>query len=330
VLFLRKQLTMLLDRGIRPRRARRLDHLWFVLLSKCFDWRDALFIFKPATLVRWQRDLARRLWRWKSRRSGRPRLAAEVRDLIARMASENPSWGCRRIAGELRLKLGLLVSARTVRKYLTRGRPPRKPRDDQRWSTFVRNHARAIVACDFVVSTTVSLRTIYTLVLMEIGSRRILHVNSTSHPTAEWTTQQLREAFVPEHRWRYLLHDRDSIFSASLDDAAHSFGVTVLKSPPRCPKANAFCERLIGSLRRECLDWIIPLGESHIRSLTREWAEHYNRGRPHSALGSVPEPHDGVPAAQQPYRHRLPRGARVVAKPILGGLHHEYSLDRAA
>jgi len=154
----------------------------------------------------------------------------------------------------------------------------------------VRPQPRPIVACDFVVSTTVSLRTIYTLVLMEIGSRRILHVNSTSHPTAEWTTQQLREAFVPEHRWRYLLHDRDSIFSASLDDAVRSFGVTVLKSPPRCPKANAFCERLIGSLRRECLDWIIPLGESHIRSVTREWAEHYNRGRPHSALGSVPEP----------------------------------------
>jgi len=113
VLFLRKQLTMLLDRGIRPRRARRLDHLWLVLLSKCFDWRDALFIFKPATLVRWQKDLVRRLWRWKSRPTGRPALAAEVRDLIARMAMENPSWGCCRIAGELRLKLGLLVSART-------------------------------------------------------------------------------------------------------------------------------------------------------------------------------------------------------------------------
>jgi hypothetical protein len=161
VLFLRKQLTMLLDRGNRPRRARWLDHFRLVLLSKCFAWRDALFIFKPATLVRWQRGLARRLWRWKSRRSGRPPLAAGLQGLIARMARENPSWGCRRIASELRLKLGLLVSARTVHKYLTRGAHPRKPRDDQRWSTFVRNHAHAIVACDFVVSTTVSLRTIY-------------------------------------------------------------------------------------------------------------------------------------------------------------------------
>ena len=194
----------------------------------------------------------------------------------------------------------------------------------------MRNHARAIVACDFVVSTTASFRTIYTLVVMQIGSRRILHTNSTEHPTAAWTTQQLREVFVPEHPWRYLLHDRDAIFSASLDATARSFGLAILKSPPRCPKANAFCERLIGTLRRECLDWIIPLGEGHLRSVIREWAAHYNRGRLHTALRSVPAPRSGIPAESQPHRHQLPSGQRVLAKPVLGGLHHEYSLERAA
>jgi transposase InsO family protein len=174
------------------------------------------------------------------------------------------------------------------------------------------------------------LRTIYTLVVVEIGSRRVLHVNSTAHPTAAWTTQQLREVFVPEHPWRYLLHDRDAIFSAALDDTARSFGLSVLKSPPRCPKANAFCERLIGTLRRECLDWIIPLGEGHLRAIVREWAAHYNRGRPRSTLRSVPEPTPELPAELQPHRHQLPTGRRVLAEPILGGLHHEYSLDRAA
>jgi transposase InsO family protein len=138
--------------------------------------------------------------------------------------------------------------------------------------------------------TTASFRTIYTLVVMEIGSRGILHVNSTAHPTAAWTTQQLREVFAAEHSWRYLLHDRDAICSAALDDTARSFDLAILKSPPRCPKANAFCERLIGTVRCECLDWIIPLGEARLRAIIREWAAHYYRGRPHSALRSVPEP----------------------------------------
>ena len=330
VLFLRRQLAMVIERGMRPRRARRFDRLLLVTLSRFFDWRRSLVVFRPDTLVRWQRDLARRLWRWKSRPTGRPEVPPDLRMLIHRMATENPSWGCRRISDELRVKLGIALSPRTVRKYLPKGTGRGGRGRDQTWSTFVRNHARAIVACDFVVSTTASFRTIYTLVVMEIGSRRILHVNSTAHPTAEWTTQQLREVFVPEHPWRYLLHDRDAIFSAALDATARSFGLAILKSPPRCPKANAFCERLIGTLRRECLDWIIPLGEGHLRSVVREWATHYNRGRPHTAVNAVPEPTLGIPAELQAHRHRLPAGQVVRAKSILGGLHHEYSIDRAA
>jgi putative transposase len=226
------------------------------MLSRFFDWRSSLVVLRPATLVRCQRDLVRCVWRWKSRPVGRLPVPHDLRAVIRRMAAENPSWGCRRIADELRIKLGIAVSARTVRKYLP-GTGRRGRGRDQAWPTFVHNHARAIVACDFVVSTTASFRTIYTLVVMEVGSRRILHVNSTADPTAAWTTQQLREVFVPEHPLRYLLHDRDAIFSTSLDATARSFGLEVLKSPPRCPKANAFCERLIGTLRRECLDWFL-------------------------------------------------------------------------
>jgi hypothetical protein len=162
-----------------------------------------------------------------------------VQSEIRRMAAANPAWGCRRIAAELNLKLGLDLSPRTVRKYLPKRPRPGHGKRDQRWSTFVRNHARVIVACDFVVSRTALFRTVYTFVVMEIASRRILHVNSTAHPTAAWTTQQLREVFAPEHPWKYLLRDRDSIFSEALDATVHSLGVDVLKSPPRCPKANA-------------------------------------------------------------------------------------------
>ncbi|HEX7680500.1 MAG TPA: helix-turn-helix domain-containing protein [Thermoanaerobaculia bacterium] len=181
------------------------------MLSRFFDWRSALVVLRPATLIRWQRDLVRCVWRWKSRPISRPKVPADLRALIRRMATENPSWGSQRIADELQIKLGISLSARTVRKYLPKGTGRRGRGRDQSWSTFVRNHARAIVACDFVVSTTASFRTIYTLVVMEIGSRRILHVNSTAHPTAAWTTQQLREVFIPEHPWRYFLHDRDAI-----------------------------------------------------------------------------------------------------------------------
>jgi transposase InsO family protein len=181
------------------------------------------------------------------------------------------------------------------------------------------------------VSLTIGLRTFYILVVMEIGSRRILHTNVTSHPTAEWTAQQLRQAIPADHPYRFLLHDRDSIFSADCDASIQRLGLRVLKSPPRSPKANAFCERLIGTLRRECLDWIIPLSERQLRSVVREWAAHYNRGRPHMALGpGIPDPLDGLPVATGESRHELPPGTTSVSRPILGGLHHEYGLRDAA
>ena len=254
----------------------------------------------------------------------------EPRDLIRRMAAENPIWGEEQIANELKLKLGILVSARTVAKYLNRGGPRREPDPKQRWLTFVHNHAKAIVACDFFVVVIASFRILYVFVIMELGRRKILHHNITAHPTTEWTFQQFREALPGGHPYRFVIHDRDSIFSRELDQTVTNLGVRVLRTPVRSPKANSRCERFGGTLRRECLDFLIPGNERHLKMMVKEWITHYNRGRPHASLGpGIPEPYqDSVPASG--HRHKLPTGYRVNKTAVLGGLHHEYSLVKEA
>src|SRR5215831_8985985 len=176
----------------------------------------------------------------------------------------------------------------------------------------------------------VSPRTLYVFVLIEIGSRKILHHNVTAHPTAEWTLQQFREALPGGHPYRFVIHDRDCIFSEAVDQGLTNLGVRVLRTPVRAPKANSVCERLGGSLRRECLDFLIPFNERHLQMTVRDWAIHYNRGRPHSALGpGLPKPmSDQVPSNE--HRHSLPIGYRVVKRSVLGGLHHEYRLVKEA
>jgi putative transposase len=300
-----------------------------VALAQLFDWRSGLVIVKPATFLKWHRNAFRQFWRWKSRRRGRPSLPLKLRGIILRFARENPTWGEERIADELLVKFGIRVSPRTVRKYFGPGHRG-GPRGDQRWAAFVRNHARAIVACDFLVSVSATFRVLYVFVAMEIGSRRILHVNVTDHPTAEWTIQQFREFLAYDHPYRFIIHDRDAIFSAAVDSALTDFGVRALRTPVRTPTANAFCERVIGTIRRECLDFIIPMNERHLRSTVREFVTFYNRGRPHSSLGpGIPEPiQASVPDAV--HRHKLPVGYRISSKSILGGLHHDYRLGKEA
>ncbi len=328
-LFLRRQLAMYVERGVKPRRPDVAIRVSLALLSRLFDWRTSLVVVRPETLMRWHRAGFRLLWRLKSR-PGRPAIPVELRQLIRRTTAENPLWGEERIANELLLKLGLKVSPRSVRKYMPK-RPPGRPCGDQRWSTFLRNHARAIVACDFFVAVTASFRLLFVFVLIEHGSRRLLYLNVTAHPTAAWTLQQLRDALGCERRYRYLIHDRDRIFAKSLDESIGRLGLKVLKSPFHSPMANAICERLIGTIRRECLDWMIPISEAHLRSILRIWARHYNTERPHSRLGpGVPDP--PRPAAVLPKsnsRHRLAAGASVHVKSVLGGLHHEYTLATA-
>ena len=329
-LFLRKQLALFQERKVRPRNDSVATRLALLAPSRFFDWHEALVIVRPETFIGWHRTTFRALWRWKSRKPGRPPLPRNLRVLIREMAEANATWGEERIADELRLKLGIHISPRTVGKYLDKLRPRGSRASNQRWATFVRNHARGIVACDFLVSVTASMRLLYVFVAMEIGSRRILYTNVTAHPTAEWTLQQFRECLAYDHPYRFLIHDRDSIFSASLDSEIEGFGVRVLKTPIRAPKANAFCERLIGTIRRECLDYLIPLNERHLRMIVIEFVIHYNRGRPHSALGpGIPEPPQTV-APADPQRHKLPAGCRVESTPVLGWLHHEYRLEEEA
>jgi putative transposase len=299
------------------------------MLARWFDWRQALVIVQPATLIRWHRQGFRVFWRWTSR-PGRPPIPADLQTLIRRMARENPSWGQERIANELLLKFGLRVSPRTVRKYLPRSHDlrPKPGVSSQRWQTFVRNHAQVIVACDFCVVVTATFRLLYIFVLMEHATRRILHCNVTTHPTAQWTLQQLRDAMPADHNYRFLIHDRDAIFSQELDQRIRHLGLRILKTPVRSPQANALCERLLGTFRRECLDFLIPLTEHHLRHLLHAWVRYYNEGRPHMSLGpGIPRPPASLPALLQDHRHRLPAHLRVGARPILGGLHHEYRLE---
>ena len=325
-LFLRRQLVLYVERRKKPRRIDPVTRIQLAFLSRFCNWRDALVVVRPETIVRWHQAGWRLFWRLKSR-PGRPRIPKQVQDLIRRMGNENPTWGEERIANELLLKLGIQVSPRTVRKYLP-PRPPGRPRGDLRWSTFLRLHAEGIIACDFMVAVTAKFRLLYVFVVIEHRSRRLIHFNVNAHPTAAWTLQQLREAIGFEERYQYLLHDRDSIFAKHLDESVSRLGVEVLKSPPRCPKANSICERVIGTVRRECLDWLIPLSESHLRSILRSWIAHYNAGRPHMALGpGVPDPPPTYYDHRQPNsRHRREESYVVRAKSILGGLHHEYFL----
>jgi putative transposase len=244
------------------------------------------------------------------------------------MAAENPSWGEERIADELSLKLQIRLSPRTVGKYIQHQPRPRGS-SNQRWSTSLRNHAHGVVACDFFVSVTAGFRILYVFVALEIGSRRLVHFNVTEHPTAEWTLQQLHEALPGD--CKFLLHDPHKTFSASLDEEVESWGIRVLRSPVRMPTVNAHCERLIGTIRCECLDYLIPLNSNHLRRILREWVRHYNTGRPPTGLWAqasltVLTITSRLAAALHDSGLHHPS----FAEPILGGLHHEYQWSDAA
>ena len=331
-LFLRKQLALYQERDVKPKRATHATRFTLVWLSRWFDWRQTLAVVTPETFTRWHRQGFRLFWRWKSQ-PGRPQIPEELRALIRQMARENPTWGQERIANELLLQLGLRVSPRTVRKYMPKrlDHGPGTRGQSQRWATFMRNHAQAIVACDFCMAITATFRILYVFVVIEHTRRRLLHVNVTTHPTAEWTLQQLRDAMPSDHRYRFLIHDRDSIFSQALDQRVHHLGLKVLKTPVRTPVANAICERVLGTLRRECLDFVIPLSADHLRRLLTQWVQHYNNGRPHMSLGpGIPQPSVSLPVPLRPHRHRLSASLRVTSCPILSGLHHEYRLEEQA
>ena len=237
-LFLRKQLAMYIERKQKPRRATDSARFTLAQLTRFFDWRSALSVVKPDTLIGWHRKGLRLFWKWKSRPSGRPKIPVDLRNLISEMAMNNPTWGEERITNELLLKLGIQISPRTVRRYMP-SRPQGRKAPAQRWMTFVRNHANALIAADFFIVATATFRLVYVLVIMEIGTRRILHFNVTQHPTAEWTLQQFRECVAGDEGYRFVIHDRDSIYSRNLDSSLRTLGLRVLKTA--VPLATSKC-----------------------------------------------------------------------------------------
>jgi hypothetical protein len=313
-LALRHQLAVL--RRQRPRRPRlgALDRLLWVGLSRLWPrWKELLVIVKPATVVAWHRAGFRLFWAWRSRRGGRPRVSDELRGLVRRLARDNPHWGAPRIHGEL-LKLGFKVSQSTVAKWL----PPRPPRDkpsSQPWRTFLRNHLAQAAAMDFVVIPTLSFGLLYGFVVLEHGRRRIRHVAVTRKPTAEWTSQQLREAFPFDRAPRFLHRDRDGTYGDVVTATLKAMGITDVPSAPASPWQNPYCERVIGTLRRELLDHVIVFNEGHARSLLREYVAYYNGSRTHLALAKDAPEERAV---------ELRSAGAVRHAPVLGGLHHRY------
>ena len=310
-LALRQQLAMY--QRNRPKPAVRLaDRLFWTGLRRVWsEWQSALVILRPATVIGWHRRGVAWYWTRRSRPlGGRRRVDGEIRRLVREMADANPLWGAPRIHGEL-VTLGLAVSERTVSRLMPRRRRP----PSQTWRTFLQNHVGSLVALDFFTVPTITGRLWFVLVVLVHERRRILHVNVTQHPTSAWTRQQLREAFPCDVRARFLVHDRDAIFDAAFDRSVAAFGLTTVRTAPRSPWQNPYVERVIGSIRRDCLDHVIVLNERHLRRLLHTYVAYYHRSRTHLALGKdTPDPRPVSAADAGP----------VVARPEVGGLHHRY------
>jgi putative transposase len=311
MLALRHQLQVF-ERS-RPRRVLlvKTDRWLWVWLSRVWaGWRTALVIVEPETVIAWHRRGIRLFWTWKSRRrTGRPTVPAEVRALIRTMSHTNALWGAPRIHGEL-LKLGMNVCQATVAKYMVRHRRP----PSQTWRTFLANHVGQMVAADFFVVPTATGRLLFVLVLLAHERRRVMHVAVTDHPTAAWTAQQLREAFPWDEAPRYLLRDRDHAFKAWANTAT-AMDIHEILTAPRSPWQNAYVERFIGSVRRECLDHVIVCTASGLRRVLNAYVEYYLRSRTHLAL-------DKDAPVSRPVAS--PADGSIVAISQLGGLHHRY------
>ena len=311
-LALRQQLTVLKRQYPRPR-LRRVDRIFWVWLSTVWShWRQALMIVRPETVVSWHRKGFRLYWTWISRRKrrGRPEVSTEIRALIRRMAQANPFWGAPRIHGEL-LKLGLEVSERTVSRLMPKRRKPPSPT----WRAFLNNHVEQLVSIDFFTVPTATFRVLFALFVLAHHRRRVLHFNVTEHPTALWTGQQVVEAFPEDTAPRYLLRDRDKIYGEDFQERVQGMGITEVKIAPQSPWQSPFAERLVGSVRRECLDHVIVLGEQHLRKILASYFDYYLRSRTHLSLSKDAPLSRGVQG---------PDAGEVVELPQVGGLHHRY------
>ena len=308
---LRQQLAVLHRMGKKPS-LRKRDRLFWIWLSRLWsNWKSALVIVKPETVIRWHRQGFRWYWRRKSRgKPGRPKIDAELRQLIRRMSQDNPTWGAPRILSELQL-LGYTVAESTVAKYMVRSRKPSSPT----WRSFLKNHAGQIAAVDFFTVPTVTFRILYVFIVLSHDRRKIVHLNVTAHPTAQWTAHQIRQAFPEESAPRFLIRDNDGIYGHAFQRQLDVMGIRDVRTAYRSPWQNAYAERVIGSIRRECLDHMIILNENHLRKVLAEYVDYYNTIRPHLSL----DRNAPIPRHVEP-----PEAGKVVATPILGGLHHHY------
>lgn len=316
-LALRHQLTVLRRSVPRPR-LRSSDRLLWVLLQRFWSgWCGSLVLVEPRTVVRWHRLGFRLFWRWKSRsRLGRPSVDQARLTLIRQMWSSNPTWGSKRIQAEL-AKLGIRVSDSTIRKYRPKAR--RQP-GEQTWKTFLQNHAKEFTSVDFFTVPTATFRVLYVFLVLSHERRKVLHFNVTDSPSAAWTAQQLTEAFAYSHPPRYLLRDRDTIYGLQFQARAVSLGLEQKLIATRSPWQSPFVERLIGSIRRECLDQVIVLHARHLHRLLSDYLQYYHCHRTHRALDQdCPQPRPMEPPAQ----------GKIIALPLLGGLHHRYSRQAA-
>jgi transposase InsO family protein len=309
-LWLRLQLQVALRRAPARLRLRGSDRAIMVWMARLWpELIGSAQVVKPETILRWHRAGFRAFWRWKSRqRAGRPRIGSDLRDLIRRMSRENPLWGAPRIHGEL-LMLGYEVAQSTVSKYMARGsRPP-----SQSWKTFLRNHADAIAAIDLCVVPTVTFDHLFAFLVVGHGRRQLLWFEVTRHPTAEWLARQITEAFPWDSAPAYLVRDNDRAFGHVLTCRFRAMGIRDRPISPRSPWQNGIVERLIGTLRRECLDRVVIFGEAHLRRLLSGYATYYNQSRTHLALQK-----------DAPLGQAIQRLGTVTAIPVLGGLHHQY------
>src|SRR5258708_1588702 len=284
--------------------------LWMLLYRIWPQVIDAMVLVKPATVVAWHRKGFRFYWRWRSRRSGRSRTNPELRDLIRRMSNANPLWGAPRIHGEL-LKLGIKISQATVERWM----PWRPKAPSPTWRSFLRNHLLDIAAIDMFVVATATFHLLYALIVLSLDRRRVVHFEVTPNPTQDWLSRQMTEAFPWDTAPRYLLRDRDKSYGPSLPHRFRAMGITEVITAPRSPWQNPYAERLIGSIRRECLDHVIIFSERHLRRVLSSYFQYHHDTRTHLSLGKD---------CPRPRPIQSPSAGNIIAFPEVGGLHHRY------
>jgi len=309
-ILLRHQLNVLKRRHPQHLQVKNSERIILALAYRFFPkLLSAIQIVRPETIIRWHRIGFKALWHWKSRqRGGRSKISKETRDLIREMSVANPLWGAPRIHGELKM-LGIEIAQSTVAKYMIKRRGP----PSQTWKTFLHNHTDSIASIDFLVVPTISFKLLYVFVVLGHGRRKILHIAVTAHPTVEWTAQQIIEAFPWGDAPTHLIRDNDAIFGATFKKQLAAMGIRDGPTAFRSPWQNAYVERVIGSIRRECLDHIIVFNAAHLRRIMKAYAEYYNSARTHLSLSK-----------DAPVSRPIKRSGNICAAPHLGGLHHEY------